>query len=159
MQRHYQLKHRISTRDVGTIYYCSSHEIYALQIDSQKRELVKSLLWEPKCLDAAYGWICAAAEDGKCAFIHIANDYDGQSWSGPRQHRAEVDELLPLDLDPASRSLMTREPQYPMSISSRAAKYDLHNHVLGTDIVNSVTIHKMQSVRRGLEDEVVVILT
>ena len=120
---------------------------------------MKSLSWEPKCFDAAYEWICAGAGDGQCAFIHIANEQDGQSWSGLRQRRAEVDELLPLDLDPTSRSLINREFQNPMSTNSNAAKYDLHYQTLGAEIVNSVTIHKMRSVKRGLEDEVVVITT
>lgn len=120
---------------------------------------MKSLSWEPKCLDAAYGWICAAALKGKCVFIQIGQDQVSQLWARPRQRRAEVDELLPLDLDPASRSFSSRDVQHLTSTDVRMTKYTSHHHVLGTDIVNSVTIHKMQSVGRGLEDDIVAILT
>ena len=120
---------------------------------------MKSLSWEPKCFDAAFDWICAGADNGQCAFIHVANDKGGQSWSGSRQHRAEVDELLPLDLDPTSRSLITREFQNQTPDNPNAAKHDLQYHTLGGEIVNSVTIHKMQSVKKGFEDEMVVITT
>lgn len=149
----------MSIGESDTIYYCSGHEIYALHTKPQKRVLVKSLPWEPQCLDAAYGWICAGGGQGQCALIRIANDQDGQSRSGPRQRRAEVDEVLPLDLDPMSRSLITQELQHPVSSSLVAAKYDFYSHTLGKEIVNSVTIHKMQNQKRGLEEEVIVIAT
>ena len=157
--RHNQLKHRISTKDSDVIYYCSSNEIFALHIKSQKRELVKSLHWAPNCLDAAHGWICAGGpEDGQCAFIHIAKDNAEASWSRSRMHSAEVDDLLPLDLDPESRSLGQHQ-YYSSSSRGDVSQYIMFPYKLGKDIVNSVTVRKINSIRKGTEDEIVAITT
>lgn len=158
LHRHNQLKHRISTRDGSTIYYCSSYEIYALHTNTRHCSLVKSLSWEPRCLDAAHGWICAATDRGKCVFIQIHHALDGQPRSRPPQHHAEVDDLLPLDLDPVSRSLAPQDIQHSRSTDRGSSKYKVYHHSLGTELVNSVTIHKIQGVGKKTEDEVIVLL-
>ncbi len=121
--------------------------------------MIRSLPWEPKCLDAGYGWICVGGNEGQCAFIRITISQDDRSRSELRRRAADVDEQIPLDLDPTIRSHIARELQGSRSVSSNDDKYDLRFHTLGKDIVNSVTIHRMQSAKRGFEDETVVITT
>lgn len=114
--------------------------------------------WKPFCLDAAHGWICVGGdENGQCAFISI--DESGARRTSFQSH-AEVDDLLPLDLDPEYRHHrhdFRRTPQwsrYPM-----VPKYELQHHELGGARVNSVKIHLLRSMHKGLEDDVVAVMT
>lgn len=123
----------------------------------RKKKLVKSLPWRPVCLDAGYGWICAGGRDnGQCAFISINEGSDGPTAS--RQY-AEVDELLPLDLDPEYRRTFS-DPSALLQWArpSHGSSYELQTHELGAHIVNSITIHLLRSETNGLEDEVVAVL-
>ena len=73
---------------------------------------------------------------------------------------AEVDEWLPLDLDPESRMLDHQSylgHRRPPHAGRR--KPEVHYHELGGSIVNSVTIHHLRSEEPELRDEVVAILT
>lgn len=158
--RHNQLKNFISTKDPNIIYYASDHEIYALHVSTRRRKLIKSLPWQPVCLDAGYGWICVGGRDnGRCAFIDINEGSDGAT-TALRQH-AEVDELLPLDLDPEYRRNFS-DPnvllQWARSSHGQGSSFELQTHELGADIVNSITIHLLRSEINGLEDEVVAVL-
>lgn len=120
--------------------------------------MIKSLPWQPVCLDTGYGWICVGGrENGRCAFISISEGSDGAT-TALRQH-AEVDELLPLDLDPEYRRAF-RDPSELLQWArpSRGTSYELQIHELGADIVNSITIHLLRSEKNGLEDEVVAVL-
>ncbi|KAF6240984.1 hypothetical protein HO173_000777 [Letharia columbiana] len=157
-QQHKQLKNFISTKDPNIIYYASHHEIYALHVSTRKRKLIKSLPWQPVCLDAGYGWICVGGrENGRCAFISINESSDGPT-TAFRQH-AEVDELLPLDLDPEYRRTISDPSvvlQWPRP--SHGSSYELQTHELGADIVNSITIHLLRSEKNCREDEVVAVL-
>lgn len=110
--------------------------------------------WRPVCLDAGYGWICAGGRNnGQCAFISI-NEGSDEPTTAFRQ-RAEVDELLPLDLDPEFRRTFS-DPS--VLLHSHGSSYELQTHELGANIVNSITIHLLRSEKNGLEDEVVAIL-
>ena len=80
---------------------------------------------------------------------------------GSLQH-GEVDELLPLDLDPEyRRSFHTpRRSQHwahPPSVSF--PKYDLQTVEFGGSIVNSVTIYQLRSDQQGFNDEIVTVIT
>ncbi|CAF9931800.1 MAG: hypothetical protein ALECFALPRED_005095 [Alectoria fallacina] len=159
-QQHNQLKNFISTKDPNIIYYASDHEIYALHVSSRKRKLIKSLPWQPVCLDAAYGWICVGGrENGRCAFISINEGSDGATMALRPHAEVEVDELLPLDLDPEYRRTIS-DPSVHLQWAqpSRGSSYELQTHALGADIVNSVTINLLRSEKNGLEDEVVAVL-
>lgn len=78
------------------------------------------------------------------------------------QHHAEVDALLPLELDPESRLLahnfLHQRSQTFASAVSRG-KIEVQIHEVGGSIVNSVTIHRLRSDREGFEDEIVAVLT
>lgn len=162
--RHHQLKNFISTTDPDFIYYASEQDIYALHTKSRKRELIASLPWEPQCLDAGFGWICVGGSiNGRCAFIDINNDSLGDEGDGDRtsHHHAEVDALLPLDLDPESRLLAHSFLQRSQSAagSNGRKKPLVQIHEVGGSIVNSVTVHRLKSEQQGLEDEIVAVMT
>ena len=144
------------------MYYASEHEVYALHLSSQKRELIATLPWKPYCLDAAYDWVCVGGKDqGQCAFIRLNVAESSSSSDRASRHNAEVDALLPLDLDPESRvlahSFLHRSPR-PASAADRR-KPEIHFHELGDQIVNSVSVHCLPSDQKGLEDEVVAVTT
>lgn len=156
---HHQLKNFISTRDSGVIYYASEFEVFALNVTTQKRTLVKSLPFKPVCLDAGYGWICVGGNDlGQCAFISIDEHESGETALG---RHVEVDDLLSLDLGhERRRSLHGRTtPRWALYPGESFTKYELQTHELGGLIVNSVTIHLMRSEHKGFKEEVVVVMT
>ena len=163
--QHHQLKNFISTTDPNIIYYASEKEIYALHKKDGKRELIASLQWYPQCLDAAHGWICVGgSENGRCAFIFIGDrtESEGTASTTSRSH-AEVDALLPLDLDLGSGSrLLDRHSTYDHQTPTRGPsrrKPEVHYHELGTSIVNSVTIYRLRSDQPQTLGQTVVLLT
>lgn len=158
--RHHQLKNFISTSDPEIIYYASGSEVYALHKSTRRRELIASLQWVPQCLDAACGWVCVGGpEGGSCAFIFVGEDATNGADEAARLH-TEVDELLPLDLDPESRMLDQHSyigNRRPLRAGRRKPK--VHYNELGTSIVNSVTIYRLRSGEPGLLDETIVIVS
>ena len=154
---HHQLKNYLSTRCGEYIYYAANCEVYALHALSNRRHLVKALGWKPYCLDAAHGWIGVGGKDkGQCAFLQI-HKYVSDPALPPYQH-AEVDDLLPLNLDPDNRAILDQPPSTTRS-TPRPPNYEFHPQQIGEDIVNSVVIHRLVGGREGLVDETVAILT
>ena len=156
--RQNQLKNYISTADPNVIYYASTYEVYSLNVSSRKRTLIKSLPWKPFCLDAAHGWICVGGdENGQCAFISIDENAPGENTSQPQ---LEVDDLLPIDLDPEYRHIRhdpRRAPRWPGFCSGPI--YELQYHDLGAERVNSVKIHLLADTDKGSGNEVVVVIS
>ncbi|KAL8941635.1 MAG: hypothetical protein Q9216_002137 [Gyalolechia sp. 2 TL-2023] len=158
---HYQLKNFISTTDHDIIYYASELGIYALHLSTRKRESIASLPWKPQCLDARHGWICVGGQsNGCCAFVSI----NGKESIGGRgsfsRHEAEVDALLPLNLDPESRTLAHNYFQRLRASSpSSQSKPEVQIHELGGSIMNSVAIHRLQSHQKDQDDEIVCVMT
>lgn len=153
---HYQLKNFISTTNRDIIYYASEHDIYALHLTTRKRESIASLPWKPQCLDARYGWICVGGPaNGGCAFVSL----DGKEVIGG-SHEAEVDALLPLDLDPESRMLAHNYFQRLRASSpSSRSRPEVQIHDLGGSITNSVAIHRLQTGRKDQDNEIVCVMT
>ena len=144
------------------ICYASDDQVYALHVSSRKRELIASLPWKPQCLDSGHGWICiGGSEGGRCAFIFVGEEDLNESRNRAVHNPAEVDALLPLDLDPESRLLARNFLQQSQSFetTTRRRKPEVQIHEVGESIVNSVTIHRLHSELKGFEDEVVVVLT
>lgn len=100
--------------------------------------------------------------EGRCAFISVGeenvdNERDRDTTSA---HPLEVDALLPLDLDPGSRLLAHSFLQRSQTThNSGRRRPEVQIHEVGGSIVNSVTIHRLLSDQKGLEDEVVAVLT
>ncbi|KAL6717226.1 hypothetical protein ACLMJK_005141 [Lecanora helva] len=155
--QHHQLKNLIGIAST-IIYHTCQHEIYSLNLSDQKRTLIQSLPWKPVCLDAAHGWICAGGdENGQCAFIRI---HDTSTGGAASQSHAEVDDLLPLDLDPEYRHArhdFRRAPGWAQFPSR--PKYELQHHETGGNRVNSVKIHRLPNPNSKLQDEIVVVIT
>lgn len=154
----------MSTKDSGFIYYASKCEIFALHTKSRKRESIAKLPWEPQCLDASYGWVCVGGpNNGQCAFVFVGEEQcEGQRGrESTFDHPVEVDALLPLDLNPESRLLahsFLHRNQTISQITGRR-KPEVQIHEVGGSIVNSVTVHRLLSDQKGLEDEIVAVLT
>lgn len=158
---HYQLKNFISTADDDIIYYASEYEIYALHLSTRKRASIARLPWKPQCLDARYGWICVGGpSNGRCAFICINGRESTRGRESFFRHESEVDALLPLDLDPESRMLAHSYFQRLRATSpSSRSKPEVQIHEMGGEIMNSVTIHRLRSDRKGHGDEIVCVMT
>ena len=156
--RQFQLKNFISTANPNIIYYASSNEVYSLDLSTRKRKLIERLPWKPFCLDAAHSWICVGGdENGQCAFIRIDETCIGDNSS---QSHAEVDDLLPLDLDPEyrhARQDLRRIPQW--SHFSSRPKYELQHEVIGKERINSIKIHRLASSKPYLKHEIVAVIT
>lgn len=102
------------------------------------------------------------SEDGRCAFISVGEeDYDSErDRETISSHPLEVDALLPLDLDPGSRLLAHSFLQRSQTTHAAGRrKPEVQIHEVGASIVNSVTVHRLLSEEKGLEDEVVAVLT
>ncbi|KAL8967703.1 MAG: hypothetical protein Q9183_002794 [Haloplaca sp. 2 TL-2023] len=158
---HPQLRNFISTADDDIIYYANDQSIYALHLPSRKREYIASLPWKPQCLDARHGWIAVGGPiNGRCAFICV-NGKHGRVNS--IRHEAEVDALLPLDLDPESRLLARSYFQRLRSTSSPSrSKPEVQIHELGTEsehIMNSVSLHRLSGEKDGPHDDLVCVMT
>lgn len=162
ISRHVQLRNYISTTDAGLIYYASSKAIYCLHTSTRKRELIAVLPWEPICLAAAYGWIVVGGlEKGRCALVKVKAEGSEESSLRASQHHAEVDALLPLDLDPQSRFEAHRFLAGSRSdtelVSGRKAEVQILE--LGAEIVNSATIYLLRGDGNEIQDELLAVFT
>ena len=72
----------------------------------------------------------------------------------------EVDDLLPLDLDPEYRH-QRQDVRRSLSWTpmDSAPEYEMHFQNLGSERVNSVTVHLLKNAGKGLRDETVVVIT
>ncbi|KAI4245968.1 MAG: hypothetical protein L6R40_002184 [Gallowayella cf. fulva] len=149
------------TADHDIIYYACEQEIYALHLSTRKRESIASLPWRVQCLDARYGWICVGGNDnGRCAFICVNREESNNGQSQSYRHEAEVDALLPLDLDPDSRILAhSYFRRLRASSPPSRGKPEVQIREVGGLIVNSVMIHRLRSDQENQEDEIVCVMT
>ena len=135
---HWQLRHYISTPEPDLLYYASAHDIYCLNTATKKRKHIATLPFEARCTASGYGWVCVGGEDeGHFAAIKL----DG---NGPRT--LEVDSPLPVDAWRPNTS----------SAGRRAASVKVER--IGEEIVNSISIHRIQDEEAHLDD-IVAILT
>ena len=78
--------------------------------------------------------------------------------SATRNWSTEVDDLLPLDLDPYSRALSDHQPVYDDGSSHRRNHRTIMKNI-GTDIVNGITICKFASGSKDVADDTVAVLS
>ncbi|KAK5726480.1 hypothetical protein LTR17_012704 [Elasticomyces elasticus] len=129
---HWQLRHYISAPEPDLLYYASARDIYCLNTATKKRKHIATLPFEARCTASGYGYICVGGEDdGHFAAIKI----DG---NGARQQ----------DTDTAS------EPRRH-SVGRRAASIKVER--IGDEIVNSISIHRIQDEEAHLDDIVAVL--
>ena len=135
----------------------SENEVYAIHTPTCQQELLTSLPFKPICIASGHDWVCVGGVDyGKCAFIDFqkASPFESttRSWS------TEVDDLLPLDLDPYSRALSDHQPIYDNGSSQRWNHRIIMKNI-GTDIVNGITICKFASGCKDIADDTVAVLS
>ncbi|KAK3066890.1 hypothetical protein LTR53_016568, partial [Teratosphaeriaceae sp. CCFEE 6253] len=134
---HWQLRHYISTPEPDLLYYASAHDIYCLNTKTRKRKHIATLPFEARCTASGYGWVCVGGEDdGHFAAIKL----DG---SGART--LDVDAALPVEAWRQSTS----------STGRRAASVKVER--IGEEIVNSISIHRIQDEEAHLDDIVAVL--
>ncbi|KAK3672083.1 hypothetical protein LTR78_008053 [Recurvomyces mirabilis] len=137
---HWQLRHYISSPEPDLLYYASSHDIYCLNTTTEKRKLVATLPFEARCTAAGHGWVCVGGEDeGHFAAIKL----DGGSRTS-----LDVDSALPLE--------PWRSNTYSSVESGRRAA-SVKVERIGEEIVNSISIHRIQDEEAHLDDIVAVL--
>lgn len=146
----------MSTVDSGNVYFISNNEVHALHIATERRERIASVGFVPTCLSAGNGWICVGGfTNGQCAFVDI-RDCPPFGKSVQPSFPAEVDELLPLDLDPRPRMLAqeTTRTEYQ---SRRRPK--LISKEFGKDIINAITVCKFHHKDKDLRSESIAVIS
>ncbi|KAM0718371.1 hypothetical protein Q7P37_005441 [Cladosporium fusiforme] len=145
---HWQLRHYISNPEPDRLYYASGHDVYCLFAATKKRRHIATLPFEARCTSSGYGWVCVGGEDeGHFAAIKV----DG---SGPRT--SEVDERLDISGAWGSGSAVGGGGG---GGSSSTARRGAHVKVerIGEEIVNSISIHRIQDEEAHLDDIVAVL--
>lgn len=97
------------------------------------------------------------SDNGDCAFVKMG-EKDGRQRQGPQTAaQADVDALLPLDLDPSSRRNTPWNPNEirPDSTLNPKRRPEVYIHELGGLIVNSVTVHRMHHKISEPADEII----
>jgi WD40 repeat protein len=123
------------------LYYASGHDVYCLSTATKKRRHIATLPFEARCTASGYGWVCVGGEDeGHFAAIKL----DG----GPRNN--EVDERLDIGGAWASGSSLGGS-----STARRGATVKVER--IGEEIVNSISIHRIQDEEAHLDDIVAVL--
>ncbi|KAF2805752.1 uncharacterized protein BDZ99DRAFT_511146 [Mytilinidion resinicola] len=139
---HYQLRHFISSPEQDLIYYANGQDVYCLNTVTKTQAHIATLTFDARCTAAGYGWVCVGgAEDGCFAAIKVE--------AYPPPNPADVDALLPLDLP--NRTALPPPPTLRSASSIRVER-------IGSEIVNSISIHKLPGEGEE-EDEVVAVLT
>lgn len=137
--RHWQLRHYISQPEPDHLYYASGNDVYCLHTSTKKRKHIATLPFEARCTASGHGWVCVGGEDeGHFAAIKI----DG---TGPRS--TEVDDRL--DVGTAWNTSSNSSP------GRRAASVKIER--IGEEIVNSISIHRIQEEDAHLDDIVAVL--
>ncbi|KAI9846840.1 MAG: hypothetical protein M1838_001115 [Thelocarpon superellum] len=159
--RHWQLRSLITSPSADVIYYASDSDIYRINTRTRRQDLIATLPFEPRCVAAGHGWLCAGGVDnGQFATMRIDDDDDAALEKLGRYH-AEVDALLSLDLGPELQRQTQRFVASPPARHGHGSPRDgsshrLHTYQLGRMIVNSVTLHRS---RGQDDDETVAVLT
>lgn len=139
---HWQLRHYISNPEPDLLYYASGAEIYCLNTVSKKRRHITTLPFEARCTASGYGWICVGGEDeGHFATIKL----DGST--NPR-FTLGVDEALPFE----GRRFTPRGAD-----SSLRRPVNVKVERIGDEIVNSISIHRIQDEDAHMDDIVAVL--
>ncbi|KAK0928775.1 hypothetical protein LTR91_004162 [Friedmanniomyces endolithicus] len=136
---HWQLRHYISTPEPDLLYYASAHDIYCLNTASKKRKHVATLPFEARCTASGYGWVCVGGEDeGHFAAIKL----DGHG------ARSTQDEEGTSQGEPWRQGTARTTGRTAASVKVER---------IGEEIVNSISIHRIQDESAHLDDIVAVL--
>lgn len=126
---HWQLRHFISHSEPDHIYYASKSEVYRLNTITKKAKLIAILPFDARCTASGYGWVCVGGGEGDGHFAAIKLDGSG-----------DVDAALPINA--------WRSERRPPNVKIES---------LGEEIVNSISIHRIQDEEAHLDDIVAVV--
>lgn len=130
---HPQLRHFISTAENDWIYFAADYDIYCLHVPSQRKRLLITLPFTPRCLAAGESWICAGGDNhGDCAFIKVR-----RADAAPM----DVDSLLPLDSSNLNSKTSTSGTETATFPDLKQPELVLEQ--MGGYIVNSITVHNL----------------
>ncbi|KAK1069537.1 hypothetical protein LTR74_004863 [Friedmanniomyces endolithicus] len=136
---HWQLRHYISTPEPDLLYYASAHDVYCLNTASKKRKHVATLPFEARCTASGYGWVCVGGEDeGHFAAIKL----DGHG------ARSTQDEEGTSPGEPWRQGTARTTGRTAASVKVER---------IGEEIVNSISIHRIQDEEAHLDDIVAVL--
>ena len=142
--RHWQLRHYISTPEPDLLYYASGHDIYCLNTATKKRKHLATLPFEARCTASGFGYVCVGGEqNGHFAAIKLEG-------TGHRSGAGEVDSALPIQHAWQRQSINGGE-----SVFRRAASVKVET--IGEEIVNSISVHRIQDEEAHLDDIVAVL--
>lgn len=136
---HWQLRHYISAPEPDLLYYASGHDIYAIQTAHQQRKHIATLPFEARCTASGYGWVCVGGED-EGHFAAIKVDPNLMAPLG-----VDVDAALPIDIWRQGR------------LSAGRGAVSVNVERIGEEIVNSISIHRIQDEDAHLDDIVAVL--
>ncbi|TKA31421.1 hypothetical protein B0A50_02267 [Salinomyces thailandicus] len=147
---HWQLRHFISSPEHDLLFYASGHDIYCLNTATKKRKHIATLPFEARCTASGYGYVCVGGEDdGHFATIKLEG-------SGARS--VDVDEALPIDdrwRRTQSQQRRDQQSEIGDGMDRRAASVKVER--IGEEIVNSISIHRIQDEDAHLDDIVAVL--
>jgi hypothetical protein len=135
LPRHHQLRNLIASPEPNVLYGVCKHDVYEVNLKTSTRTHIAHLPYVPRCTDCGYGWIVMGIGDQPHNSIAIINTNADDA--------ADVDAQLPVNFD-----------------RRRARPASLKIEPMGDEIVNSVSIHKLEgSESLGVMDDVVAVLT
>ncbi|EGP88088.1 uncharacterized protein MYCGRDRAFT_40145, partial [Zymoseptoria tritici IPO323] len=128
--RHWQLRHYISAPEEDLLYYASGKDVYCLNTSTKKRKHITTLPFEARCTASGHGWVCIGGEDdGLFAAIKLSGALD-------------VDAALPIE-------------GWRQSSGHRTPTVKVER--IGEEIVNSISVHRIQDEEAHLDDIVAVL--
>lgn len=147
---HRQLKHFVSAPTPNLLYYVNDREVFELNVATNEQRLIANIRFQARCLAAGCGWVCIGGENnGDFAAIDLHRD----------DRPSDVDSRLPLDLGLSNATSSALERLL-------ASANDLHrlpevkqDKKVGNDIVNGITIHRMQDHNEHDKEEVFAVLS
>ncbi|KAH6673746.1 hypothetical protein B0J14DRAFT_591484 [Halenospora varia] len=139
---HWQLRALVSSPQQNVVYYPSGTDIIRLNTKNGERETIATLSFAPKCLSTTEEWLCAGGDKGN--YIAICLD-ESKRRNAASIADADADARLPLDLDPASRTMLreiireasTTAEGYSTARRSRGP-LSAKTTKVGTELVNSI---------------------
>lgn len=131
---HTQLRHLASSPAPNIIYHVNNRQVVMINTVTRSRAIVAELPFEPRCIATGHGYFVAGNEKGLLAYSHIPHS------EYPLDYQRSVDYAA-------------------VAIHGATAFLRPCVYQIGTEIVNSITLHKVKASCERLSDEVVAMIT
>lgn len=142
--QHHQLRHILTSPEPNNVYFTTYNDVYKVDTSTQQKHLVTQLPFEPRCTATGHGYFCAGDEHGYIAFfpLHKSQPTTSATADGP---------LDGLPNGPLPGFNIVGQG------SRGSQNVDFRVEQLGTQIVNSVSIHELHL--PGFGSDIVVVST